>query len=183
MAAVTKGDIRYTANDYKQWEGDWELIEGVPFAMAPSPMSDHQFVNLKIARQLDEALDGCDGCQALFEIDWVVSEETVVRPDSVVICYEPEDLLTKKPEIIFEVVSKSTVRKDENIKFSLYEEEGVEYYVLVYPDLKKAKLYRLVDYRYRKVGDFSEESYRFELENCKIDFDFGFIWKRKKRRN
>jgi hypothetical protein len=27
----------YTYNDYKDWEGSWELIDGVPFAMAPAP--------------------------------------------------------------------------------------------------------------------------------------------------
>ena len=29
----------YTYEDYKRWEGDWELIDGVPLAMAPSPIS------------------------------------------------------------------------------------------------------------------------------------------------
>ncbi|MEO1923214.1 MAG: Uma2 family endonuclease, partial [Nautiliaceae bacterium] len=27
----------YTVKDYEQWEGDWELIEGRPYAMAPAP--------------------------------------------------------------------------------------------------------------------------------------------------
>jgi Putative restriction endonuclease len=27
---------RYTYNDYKQWEGQWELIYGYPCAMSPS---------------------------------------------------------------------------------------------------------------------------------------------------
>lgn len=28
---------RYTVEDYNRWEGDWELIEGIPYASAPSP--------------------------------------------------------------------------------------------------------------------------------------------------
>jgi len=28
---------KYTYEDYKRWKGDWELIEGFPFAMAPLP--------------------------------------------------------------------------------------------------------------------------------------------------
>jgi len=33
-----------TAPDYRQWEGDWELIAGYPVAMAPSPvLEDFQF--------------------------------------------------------------------------------------------------------------------------------------------
>jgi len=28
----------YTKADYAQWAGDWELIDGVAYAMAPSPL-------------------------------------------------------------------------------------------------------------------------------------------------
>ena len=177
MGAVRLEDVRYTYDDYKQWEGDWELIEGVPFAMSPSPMYEHQFINGKIFRQLDEKLDNCSKCKAIFEIDWLIAEDSAVRPDSMVLCYEPEEKLTKKPEIIFEVASKPTVKKDETIKFQIYQQEGVQYYIIVYPDIKKAKVYKLVDYVYRKIGDFSDESYTFEVEGCKIEFDFGFIWR------
>ena len=42
----------YTYEDYKEWEGDWELIEGVPYAMAPSPMKTHQALAYEIAFHL-----------------------------------------------------------------------------------------------------------------------------------
>ena len=168
----------YTKDDYKHWEGDWELIYGNPYAMAPSPVYGHQFVSGKIYRQLDEKLDDCKRCEAIFEIDLELSNDTVVKPDTMVICYRPIDFLNKTPEIIFEVVSKSSARRDENIKFDLYEEEGVKYYVLVYPRSKKAKVYKLENYKYRKIGDFSNENYIFETANCKIDFDFDFIWRK-----
>ena len=96
-----------------------------------------------------------------------------------VICYEPDEKLTKKPEIIFEVTSKSTAKRDEILKYELYQQEGVKYYIIVYPQSKKAKVYQLIDYVYRKIDDFSDETFTFELEKCKIDFDFGFIWRRK----
>ncbi len=32
----------YTYKDYKLWEGDWELINGHPQAMTPSPKYEHQ---------------------------------------------------------------------------------------------------------------------------------------------
>ena len=34
----------YTYEDYKLWEGDWELIRGFPVAMAPSPVILHQYI-------------------------------------------------------------------------------------------------------------------------------------------
>ena len=49
--------------------------------------------------------------------------------------------------------------------------------MLVYPDKRKAKVYRLVDGGYRKVGDYSRETLLFELSKCAIDFDFGFVWR------
>ena len=171
----------YTVRDYLQWEGDWELIHGAPCAMAPSPGVSHQSASMLIARQLGEALDDCPNCQVLFEIDVEFAADTVVRPDVLVICYEPEgERLTRAPELVFEVVSNSTARRDEVTKFELYRAEGVSYYVLVYPEQRKAKAYRLVEGVYRKLGDFSDEHHVFELAKCAIDFDFARLWRRKK---
>ena len=38
----------YNYEDYKQWEGDWELIDGIPYSMAPTPNITHQELNLNI---------------------------------------------------------------------------------------------------------------------------------------
>ena len=167
----------YTLEDYQHWEGDWELIYGYPYAMAPSPLVTHQNINMKVARQLSEELDNCPNCQALFEIDWEVSSDTVVKPDTLVICYEPDEKITKKPELIFEIASKSTIKRDETLKYELYQQEGVEFYVIVYPKKQIAKVYKLKDGRYIKAGDFSDETYTFSLEKCSINFDFSKIWR------
>jgi|ERR1035437_4351496 Uma2 family endonuclease len=170
----------YTVQDYHQWEGDWELIDGCPVAMAPSPAFEHQQLSAHIFRQLDEALDDCPRCQALFEIDVEFSDINVVRPDVLVICYTPEgERLTRAPDLVFEVISPKTARNDEIIKFDLYQHEGIAHYVLVYPAAKKAKVWRLVEGQYRKLGDFHDETYRFELSKCSIDFNFARLWQRK----
>lgn len=170
----------YTIADYRHWEGDWELIHGQAVAMAPSPALEHQQLSAAIFRQLDELLDDCPHCQALFEIDVEFAEDTVVRPDVLVICYTPEgERLTRAPDLIFEVISPKTARRDEVVKFDLYRSEGVAHYVLVYPEAKKAKVYRLVEGEYRKVADFCSETHRFELSRCAFDLDFSRLWKRK----
>lgn len=170
----------YTVQDYLQWDGDWELIHGQPMAMAPSPAFGHQQLSAAIFRQIDELLDDCPNCQALFEIDVEFAEDTVVRPDVLVICYQPEgERLTRAPDLIFEVISPKTARRDEVVKLDLYRTEGVAHYVLVYPDAKKAKVWRLVEGEYRKVADFHDETHRFELSKCAFDFDFSRLWKRK----
>ncbi|WP_456464641.1 Uma2 family endonuclease [Persephonella sp.] len=80
------------------------------------------------------------------------------------------------PSIIFEVVSKSTQEKDEHLKFEIYEREGVKYYVLVYPEENLAKVFELINGRYVKLIDATDETLKFHLKNCSIDFDFSKIW-------
>ena len=145
----------YTYEDYKQWDGDWELVKGIPFAMAPSPVYEHQYVSGKIFRQLDEKLDNCDLCEVAYEVDVKFSEDTVLRPDVAVFSYKIENYPTKAPD-----------------------DEKVKYYVLVYLSDKKAKLYKLNGLKYEKVGDFSDEKFMFETK-CKIEFDFSKIWRNK----
>ena len=168
----------YTYEEYKEWEGRWELIFGVPYAMAPAPMIEHQRVSTKIARILDEALDNCKECMTLLPVDWKISEDTVVQPDNLIYCGEIENpnYILKAPKVIFEVLSPSTIIKDINLKFQLYEREGVLYYVIVDPKEKMAKVYRWNDGRYVKVGDFSNERVTFDIGECRIDFDFGKVW-------
>jgi Uma2 family endonuclease len=171
----------YTVADYQQWDGDWELIYGQPVAMTPSPGIAHQRMTAALFRELDTALKGCSPCEALFEIDLELAEDTVVRPDLVVICYPAEgDRLTLAPELIFEVVSSRTNRRDEVIKLDLYEREGIPYYGLVYPEAHKVKLYQLSNGRYIKIGDFHDQSHRFDLSKCTIDVDFSALWPRKR---
>ena len=83
----------------------------------------------------------------------------------------------KKPELIFEIASKSTIKKDETLKFELYQQEGVAFYVIVYPKKQVAKVYKLKDGHYIKAGDFSTEMYKFSLDDCSINFDFSKIWR------
>ena len=146
MSAIKKEYYpNYTYNDYLQWKGDWELIYGIAYAMAPTPMIKHQAISNRIAHFLDEALEECKSYQALLHIEWKIDDSTVVQPDNLVICHKPqyEAYIQKAPKIIFEVLSKSTVTKDLNLKYDLYEQEGVEYYIVVDPNEDFAKVYRL----------------------------------------
>ena len=168
----------YTWDDYNNWEGQWELIEGIPYAMSPAPTIRHQLVSQKIAYQLSESLSNCQTCKALLPVDWKINEETIVQPDNMVVCDEVSgQYLTKAPKIIFEILSSSSVKKDTGIKFDLYQQEGVQYYVIVNPDDLIAKVYQLTgDGRLIKKLDAQNEIYPFEVDNCLLNFDFSKIW-------
>jgi len=173
--------LHYTLEDWQNWEGDWELIEGFPFAMSPSPMPVHQYINLRISLLLNEQLAPCEvDCYVLQDLDWIISNDTVVRPDVMVTCDDISERITKPPKIIFEIISPKNSVTDERYKFELYKQEGVPYYVLCYPDLKKAKVYRLQNGQYIKEGDFTNETFTFETV-CKLSLDFKKIWFQKVR--
>jgi len=170
----------YTYEDYKNWEGQWEIIHGIPYAMSPMPMIRHQHVSSRIAWQLEELFKDCKHCKALLPVDWKIGPDTIVQPDNSVICHEPEHeaYITKAPKIIFEILSPSTAKKDMGIKFELYEQEGVSYYIIVDADDNIAKVYELKEGRYIKLCDASNEKVIFNVQECdkSVEFDFGKIW-------
>ena len=170
---------RYTYEDYCLWEGDWELIEGIPYAMTPSPMIVHQSIASNILYALKDSLDEeCDQCMVLMEQDWKVNELTTVRPDVVLACNETgEAHLTRRPEIIFEVISKSSIQRDEDLKFRLYASEQVPFYAIVYPEDRKARLFRLKGEHYMKIDDFTQDSMEFDGLPCEASIDFEQVFK------
>jgi len=168
----------YTYQDYKWWGGDWELIDGIPYAMAPASVKKHQKLMIAISSHFFEKLKECKNCEILIEEDWKIDEKNVVRPDVSIVCNDSNpNFIAKTPKIIFEIVSPSTALKDENIKFRIYEQEGVKYYILVYPDTLIAKVYKNENFQYKKVGEFDMETYEFDIDECKVDISFDDVFK------
>ena len=81
---------------------------------------------------------------------------------------------------MIEIISASTAYRDEKIKFELYEKEKVKYYIIVYPGELKAKVYKLIDFKYTKLGDFFEETIEFNDIKCNPKIDFYKVFKRYK---
>ena len=178
MGALKIEYPNYTYDDYKKWEGRWELIDGIPYAMSPMATPKHQRISSKIDWQLNELFKSCKKCKAYLPVDWKVDENTVVQPDNLVLCYEIDDkpYITKAPTIVFEILSKSTALKDINTKYQIYEKEGVKFYIIVDPMSESAKVFKLVDYRYVKLADATNDRVDLVLDECKIEFDFSLIW-------
>jgi Uma2 family endonuclease len=166
----------YTVADYAKWEGDWELIQGRPQAMTPSPGISHQRVSGNLFRQFHEQLERCPHCLVLFDTDWEIAEDTVVRPDIMVLCGEVGGRVTRRPELIAEVVSRATARRDERIKFRLYAEEGVPFYFLVFPGEEKVMAYHLREGEYSKIDDYNQGTWNASIKDCHVDMDFSLIW-------
>jgi Uma2 family endonuclease len=173
----------YTYEDLKIWEDNWEIIDGIAYAMSPSATISHQTIAFEIAFNLRSSIGDCERCLVIGEEDYVINDDTIVRPDVVLICNEPStQYITKAPEIVVEVISKSTIKKDEGLKFELYEFQKVKYYVIAYPDELIAKVYKLKNHAYILEGEFSNETYEFEGTTCPALVDFENVFKRFKKK-
>ena len=170
--------VHYTYSDYKQWQGDWELIGGEAIAMAPSPFGAHQAVVGEIIYDLKRSLEYCNKeCFVYSELDYIIDEETVVRPDILLSCQKILGYAKKAPKFIVEVLSPSTAFKDQNIKFLLYEREGVEFYMMVDPALKKLRLFKLINSKYQKIGEEIEGEIVVKIDRCSFSFNLDRWWK------
>ena len=163
----------YTYQDYKYWEGNWELIDGYPHAMSPSPFRKHQLLNTEFTFELKSVLNrnhtDCKQCRVYQDLDWIVSENTIVRPDVMIVCEEfKENFLGFAPVFIVEILSPSTSMKDFNNKYRLYESEKVNYYIIINPETKECNLFELKNNVYVQNDNLKDFSFHAD---CKIPFD------------
>lgn len=178
--ALEREDLpHYSVEDYRQWSGDWELIHGIPYAMSPAPTKRHQKLNLAIGNQLLSATEHCPECEVLLETDWVLRPDTVLRPDVALVCDDAESRhIAKTPELIFEVLSPSTARRDEGLKRREYEEAGVKYDVLIDPDRLLARVFRHDGRGFEQPAEYRHESVSFEGIHCPVGLSFDALFQR-----
>jgi len=181
---------RYTYADYLTWLDDKarELIHGFIKMMSPAPRLRHAEVSKNIYRYLDAIVirnkGKCKVFYAPFDVRLPKNGETaydkidtVVQPDICVIC----DLskldewgCCGAPDMIVEILSPSTTKKDVHEKFYLYEESGVKEYWIVHPKDKAINVYLL-----QENGKYDDGAlYEFEgkvpvhvFDNYLIDLD------------
>ena len=146
MSSAEKYIPQYTREDYRIWEGDWQLIEGVAVSMSPSPNGRHELAVSRLARLIGNSLDGQESkCEVYAGLDWIVNDETVVRPDVMVVCGgQPEGHLEKPPALVAEVLSPSTWQLDTDTKRRIYKDNCVSVYLIVDTDLKSIEV---IDFR------------------------------------
>ncbi len=177
MPLAQKYRPHYTYEDYCQWEGRWELIEGVPYAMSPLPVPQHQRVSLTLSMRFEEALVNCNHYKVYPSLDWKVADDTIVQPDVLVVCKKIEKkYLDFAPVLVIEVLSPSTAAKDRGEKMELYQMNGVKYYLLADPQFNKTELYELVNGTYEPVA-INPATHKFIFEqDCAAEVSFSNIW-------
>lgn len=180
MSVAYKILPHYTYEDYCQWEGRWEVIEGIPYAMSPAPIPKHQLVAAEIKGEIRNALkkSTCKQCRVYDFIDFILQDDTILQPDGLVVCGD----ITKKfldfvPALVLEVLSPATALKDRNTKFHLYKQAGVPYYLIADIDTKTLEIYQLINGQYQLQPQDAENSFNFIINNdCNIVAKFATVF-------
>ena len=121
--------------------------------MSPAPSSDHQRVSSRILGSIFVYLKkkGCEVYAAPFDVRFVDEDGMIrdtVQPDISVIC----DLskidrrgCLGAPDLVVEILSPSSSKRDLTYKYELYQEHGVQDYWVAHPEEKTLLIYSLDD--------------------------------------
>jgi len=175
MSSAPRYNPHYTVADYQQWDGDWELWNGVAVAMTPSPSFEHQRLATRLTYLIESALRenaGCH-CAVVHETDWHIADDMVVRPDVCVVCEPVTGLfITKPPALVAEVLSPSTHTKDTGAKAQLYARQGVRYYLLLDPIQSICEVLHLIGDQYGLLSENKSDIFTLTLhEGCALRID------------
>jgi len=139
---------KFTYRDYLTWPDNerWEIIDGTAYAMSPAPNLQHQTIVCNLIAFLGQKLRGRTCTPWVAPTDVVLSENDIVQPDVFVVCDKNKMKganIQGAPDLIVEVLSPATAKKDRWDKRNLYEHFGVKEYILIDPAALFAERYRL----------------------------------------
>jgi len=169
---------KYTYADYAQWPNHprYELINGEAIKME-APSQAHQGMLIELGTQFANFLR--DKKPKVFlapfdvRLNHATHDNTVVQPDLLVVC--DKDKLNGKhclgaPDMVAEILSPSTARKDQVAKFYLYQQAGVKEFWIFGPTYREVTVHILENGAYTTTyyGD-SETIPVHVLEGCQIN--------------
>lgn len=132
----TVGRGPYRAKDY------WELPDGAPyelmrgeFVLSPAPRSSHQMIVVLLAELFSAISRKSGGTTLIAPADVVLSDSTIVQPDLLYVAKERRGIVGNRvngpPDLVVEVVSEGSERRDRIEKFATYAEYSVPEYWIV----------------------------------------------------
>ncbi|HSM08720.1 MAG TPA: Uma2 family endonuclease [Gemmatimonadota bacterium] len=136
LPQITWQDLQQLPDDGKRYEA----IEGDLY-VTPAPSIRHQRISMRLVLALDELLVQ-PGHGELFHapvgVEFPATEEGV-QPDVVFVSKARRGILAEKwmmgpPDVVIEILSPGTARRDRGIKLRLYERQRVPEYWIVDPE-------------------------------------------------
>lgn len=127
----------------------YEVIDGMLELMSPGPTAAHQSISLELIHELRQ---GCKTDYLIYvaPLDVILSHTNVVQPDVLMIHRSRRHIVTSRgvegpPDLVVEVLSPGSRKRDRLKKMAVYENHGVPEYWIVDPEARTLEQYRLND--------------------------------------
>ncbi len=158
-----KPNAKLTYEDYAKTPDDerWELIDGelinLEEIMAPSAKEAHQRNQMILGSRMFFFTDEKDLGRVYSDFDVVLSDTDTVRPDLLFVSKERLHIITADnvqgaPDLVVEIRSESTARRDWTVKRELYAHHGVKEYWIVDSDATTVSVLLLEDGKLNVAG-------------------------------
>jgi Uma2 family endonuclease len=159
-------DLKLTYDDFLLFPDDGqrhELIDG-EHHVTPSPNLRHQDILGRLYLLISNWLAEHPVGRVYFApMDVILSTHDVVEPDLLYVSNERAGTLltgqwvTGAPDLVVEVASPGTRKRDETIKRRVYEEHGVVEYWIVDPEIDVIRVYTRADDRFGRPVELAAE--------------------------
>lgn len=163
-----------------------ELVDG-EIIVSPSPIPEHSHVVFELGRILGNYIKEHDLGELFGDVDTILDEYNVRRPDVIYFSHERADLIGAKamegpPDLAVEVLSLGSVDVDRKQKFDEYRRAGVLHYWIVDPAARTLEGYSLKGRRFvptaRAAGDKAISLPPFP----DLVIPLGDLWRKPRRR-
>lgn len=154
---------KLTYEDYLLFPEDGqrhEIIDGEHY-VSPAPSVPHQRLSMRLSIRLGTFIED-NGLGELFAapFDVLLSRHDIVQPDLLFISNRRSGILNQKnaegaPDLVVEILSRSTRQVDEGIKLERYEALGIEEYWMCDTDLKTVRIFQRRGTRLRLAAELS----------------------------
>jgi Uma2 family endonuclease len=181
-SAASAKPLRY--EDYCALPDDgkrYEVLDGA-LVVSPAPVPRHQGVNLRLAALLEQHARA-NGLGRVYAapIDVLLSRTTICQPDIVFVARAREHLITERaiegaPDLLVEILSPSTARRDRGIKARLYGRLGVAHYWIIDPKKHRFEAFARQGATFRRMLEAGEADVVSPPPFERLDIALGELW-------
>ncbi|MDR2167312.1 MAG: Uma2 family endonuclease [Clostridiales bacterium] len=142
-----------------------EIIGGKVYNLVPANIP-HQRVESKLIRVFGNFFEDSP-CEAIHGAYLHLKDGERLSPDLMVVC-NPEIIMENgvhgTPDLVVEILSRSTKSRDRREKMQIYEKNGVKEYWIVDVGYRTIEVYLLENGKYRSDNIYFDELDAFDLE-------------------
>ena len=158
-SAVLPGVYRMTYSDWLRLPDDgrlYEIIDG-ELLVSPPPSIRHQRISRRLAFQIERFLEASPLGEIFYAPVGVRLGDDVVEPDLVIVLREHADRIGEQviggaPDIVVEILSPGSAKRDLGAKRATYQSAGVPEYWIVDPESAAIEVLALERGAYLRVA-------------------------------